>query len=373
MKIALSGGGTGGHAYPALSVAEAIRRVAPDANICYIGTSKGPEAALAARSGLPFLGIPGRSLSRKLSWQTPAALGTLALGLAQAYLALRRTRPDTVLATGGYAAAATVLGAALLGIRIVIQEQNTIPGRTNRWLARFAETVCVTFEESRHFFPIAKVVVTGNPLRAALLEPMPTAEARAALGLDPDRLTVLVLGGSQGARAVNEAVCRAVPLWDGRNYQVLHQTGRRQHEHVLQIAPRRDWYHPQPYLEDMRSAYRASDLVVCRSGSTIAEIAAVGLPSVLIPYPFSFADHQTANARVMAGRQAALLVPESELSGERLASGISQILDNAPKRHAMAQAALSIARPHAAEQIARILLKREAAEPDQAVASGDNA
>jgi len=343
-------------------VYESLKALAPEAQIRYIGTRQGPEASLAADSHLKFVPISARSLSRRLSGQTLIALSMLALGFLQACLFLRRFRPDVVFATGGYVAAATVLAARVFGVRTILQEQNAIPGRTNVWLARFAEKICVAFEESRRFFPIAKVVVTGLPLRSALLEPMPPEEARNLLGLTPDRRTILVLGGSQGARAINQALKDALPLWEGKGYQVLHQTGPTQYEEVVREMPPREWYHPRPYLEDMRAAYRASNIVVCRSGSTVAEIAAIGLPSVLIPYPYAFADHQSANAKVLAERQAAILLPQSALAGERLAQEVSLIIDNPSQCRAMAEAARSLARPHAAEHIARILLKLDTEE-----------
>ncbi|MHB0913022.1 MAG: undecaprenyldiphospho-muramoylpentapeptide beta-N-acetylglucosaminyltransferase [Armatimonadota bacterium] len=344
MKIVLTGGGTGGHSYPALSVAEVLR--ARGCELLYVGSATGPEAELARAAGIPFVGLPSRKLGGG-PVGIALALAALARGFVRARAALRRFRPDLVIGTGGYAAAAVVLAQAMRGGRTLIHEQNAVPGRTNLWLARYASMICVTFPESARFFPPEKTKVTGLPIRAGLLDLPAKSEARAALGLDEEKFTVLVLGGSQGARALN-AVVEALPALDGA--QVLHQTGRANF-----VESSRPGYRVVPYFEEMSEAYAAADLVVSRCGaSTLAEITAVGLPSVLVPYPHAYADHQTKNAEAMG--EAAILIPESELSPELLAETIRKLSVSPEELSRMAEAARRLGRPDAAREIAEMVV-----------------
>lgn len=235
----------------------------------------------------------------------------------------------------------------------IIHEQNAVPGRTNLLLAKLVKSVCVTFEDSAAFFPKGKVQVTGLPIRASMFQPRDKAEARAKLGLKPDGFTVFVCGGSQGARRVNELAIAAAPILAGLGAQVFHQTGQRNYEDVKAGLPGDICdYKIAAYLDDPADAYWAADLIVCRSGaSTLAELCAVGLPAILVPYPFAYADHQARNAEVLVKRGAAVIMEESSASSEGLANQIAALIRDPEQMRKMAAASKSLARPDAAKAI----------------------
>jgi UDP-N-acetylglucosamine--N-acetylmuramyl-(pentapeptide) pyrophosphoryl-undecaprenol N-acetylglucosamine transferase len=362
----LTGGGTGGHLYPAISIAQALgigrwalpdgsERPTPNAQRLtpvFIGTRVGLEAWVVPQEGFEFHAVSSRKLRRSLSVGTLFSLGAIAWGAVQAARLLRRLAPAAVIGTGGYASAGVVLAAALQRIPTLIHEQNSVPGRTNRLLARFVRRVALTFPESAAHFPSGKGIVTGLPVRPEIGMGDRQRAVR-DFGLDPERRTLLVLGGSLGARSLNRAMREALPLWSNAGLQILHQVGRgnwEEHRSALGDAPA--WYHPVPYLEAMGDAYAAADLVCCRAGaSTLAEVSLVGLPALLVPYPHAHADHQTQNARSFVSAGAALLLPDADLSGQRLANEIRPLLD-VPARHAaMAAASRSLGRPDAAGAI----------------------
>lgn len=237
----------------------------------------------------------------------------------------------------------------------MIHEQNALPGRTNLLVSRFVDRVCVTFQDSADYFPSAKVVVTGLPIRPTIFEPRDKTTARAALGLKSDLFTIFVCGGSQGARGINEMILEAAPAIARIGAQVLHQTGRKNYEEVAAKAPDLDTYKAVAYLDEPADAYLAADLIVCRSGaSTLAELCAVGLPAILIPFPFAYADHQTINARVLEKRGAAILVEEASCSSELLLNQIGALMRDPIRLNSMAAASKALARPDAAKQIVEI-------------------
>ena len=362
----LTGGGTGGHLYPAVSLARAcsgVQEVRPEhlntrtpahLNPVFIGTRVGLEAEVVPREGFPFYAIAGRKVKRSLSPGAVLSLATIAWGTVQAGLLLRRLDPVAVIGTGGYALAGVVLAAALQGIPTLIHEQNSIPGRTNRLLARFVRRVALTFAEAAPYFPPGRSVVTGLPVRPDIAAGS-QKRGRAQFGLCPERQTLLVIGGSLGARSLNRAIREALPLWSASGLQIVHQVGRGnwdEHRAALKVPP--EWYRPVPYLETMGDAYAVADLVVCRAGaSTLAEVALAGLPSLLVPYPYAHADHQTHNARSVVGTGAAVLLPDAELTGSRLVKETGALLSDPGRRQQMADASRRRARPDAAEAILR--------------------
>lgn len=358
MRVVLTGGGTGGHIYPALAVAEELRRTGAD--VLYIGGVNGLEARIAAEAGFEFVGLPARKFRKVLDPTTPGVLITVLRGVRQASSILARFRPDVVIGTGGYVLPPTGIAAALRRIPIILQACDSIPGRANFWLSRAAWRICIWFEETARFFPGSKTVVTGVPLRPNTVSLEAPADARRALGLDPQRFTVTVLGGSQGARRLNQIVGEAVQVLP-EDMQVLHQTGTANFEEVQSQAKAAgvDAHRHQirAYLnaEDMARAYRAADLVVCRCGiATLAEVTANGVPGLLVPLPTAYADHQTHNALAIVQRGAGILLRESELTGSRLAAQI-QDLRNAPDRlRMMAEAGRRAARPQAAQAVAEL-------------------
>ena len=364
MKVVLTGGGTGGHAYPAISIAEALRSEYPDCELLYIGSKKGIEAGLADEAGIPFFGVTSRKLSKLLSPDTALTAAALIAGFREALGKLRSFRPDVVIGTGGYASAAVVMAQALRRGKTVILEQDVVAGRTNRVLGRFATRVCLAFEEASGRFPQDKVVVTGSPIRRVLLTLPSKKDARAALGLESDLFTIFVLGGSQGARRLNEVVAGAVPRLANLPVQVLHQVGQRNFGEAEERRKASAWeaYHVRAYIDDMRNAYAAADLIMCRCGSsTIAEITAIGLPAILVPYPYAHADHQRLNAEYVACSGAGIVIGDSDLTSEFFATTVERFNSSPEDLERMSEASRKLGRPTAASDIARLAAELVAA------------
>jgi UDP-N-acetylglucosamine--N-acetylmuramyl-(pentapeptide) pyrophosphoryl-undecaprenol N-acetylglucosamine transferase len=350
--VLIMAGGTGGHVFPALAVAEVLRRRA--CRVVWLGTRHGIEARLVPAAGIPVewvrvAGLRGKSIG---TWLLAPLRLLRALG--DALGAIRRARPDVVLGLGGFVAGPGGIAARLLGRPLVIHEQNAIAGVTNRILARFAHTVAEAFPGS--FGPITCAVAVGNPVRQAI-EAL-TAGAAARAPREPRRL--LVFGGSQGAAALNRLAPAALALLPpAERPAVLHQTGRERREAVAAayaaLGMQAD---VREFIDDMAAAYAWADLAVSRSGAlTVSELAAVGLPAVLVPFPTAVDDHQTRNARFLANRGAAVLLAEDGLTPERLAAELRNLLGrDARDLAAMAEAARRAAAPGAAERLADLCL-----------------
>jgi UDP-N-acetylglucosamine--N-acetylmuramyl-(pentapeptide) pyrophosphoryl-undecaprenol N-acetylglucosamine transferase len=347
---------------PALAVAEALRRLQPDAELLYIGAHTGMEAQIVPRYGVPFQPVTARKLRKTLSLSTIGVAFSLYKGYREAKTYLRAFRADVVVGTGGYVAAAAVLAAAHLKIPTFLHEGNALAGRTNLWLARYAARIGVTFEESLSQFPAGKTFATGLPLRANILAPetLTPQDARCAFeGLLPDRFTVLVVGGSQGAQALNRIVLEAAPRLLDAGVQILHQVGTRNVaalEGQTTALTARGGYHAAGFWDErqMPMAFRAADLLVCRGGvSTLSEALVNGLPPLIVPLPTAYADHQTHNARALVKAGAGLLRPEAGLTADGLLHDILALRDEADRRERMAQACRLLARPDAAERVAK--------------------
>ena len=324
--------------------------------LLFVGSSHGPEGKIAEEAGIPFRSVPSSSLTKSLSFRNAASLMKLFIGVFRAKRILKDFRPDVVIGTGGYTTAAVLLAQRMLHGKIVVHEQNAIPGRTNRWLARIANRVCVSFDSDTSLFPKEKVVVTGMPVRKVFASLPEKAEARRALGLDTHDFTILVVGGSQGARKLNELILEVWPLIDDGNTQILHQVGARNLNEVkAKMGSGREKHHIAAYL-DMPLAVASADLVIGRSGaSTIAEITAAGLPSILIPYPFAYADHQKLNAAFVADHSAAIMYDQATLTSEALAAIVSELRSSPEKLNAMSAASLSLGKFDAADRIAEVV------------------
>lgn len=356
MRVVIACGGTGGHIYPALAIAEALRARDPSTDILFIG-SGGLESRIIPNAGWPMQQVAARQLSRRVSWRAPWAVLVAVFGMIQAVRLLRRFRPGVVLSTGGYAAAPVGAAAAWLRIPLVLQEQNLHPGVTNRLLRRFARIVSVPHESVARFFG-AKAVVTGVPVGRGALNGE-RARGLQRFGLDPGRTTVLVLGGSQGAKSINEAMVEAAPhLADPDALQIVHQTGPTHEAWVrARVAQLQALvYVVVGYIDDVADAYACADLIVCRAGaSTLAEVTAHGLPCVAVPYPYAAAGHQDANARRHERAGAAVVVLDRELSGEGLAALLNQLRRDPAALRAMAAASRQLGRPEAAVQAAALV------------------
>jgi undecaprenyldiphospho-muramoylpentapeptide beta-N-acetylglucosaminyltransferase len=365
---AISGGGTAGHVSPGLAIAEEIvARGADRSDVRWIGSSRGLEARLVPEAGFELQALPGRGIQRRL---TPvnivSALGLLA-GILRATAGFARRRPAVLVALGGYASVPGVIAAVLWRVPIVLTEQNAVPSVANRLAARFAKASAAPFPDT----DLPHATWTGNPVRPAIVavdRSTQRDDARAGLGIDADRLVLLVMGGSLGARRINHALYDALPAWrDRSDLCVYHIAGRRDHEELAARVPiaaddALD-YRLVAYEDDMASVYAAADLVLCRAGgNSVAELAVVGLASILVPLPGAPSDHQTANGRVLADIDAATIVVDGELDGDRLRAEVETLLSDGVRRDQMAKAAASIGRPDAPAAIVD-LVERHARSP----------
>lgn len=326
MNIIIAGGGTGGHLFPGMAIAEEFRIRDAGTRIVFIGTERGLENRVLPGSGyelklIDIAGIKGRGL------RSLGAMAKIPRSLFQSVGIIREVRPDIVIGVGGYASGPAVAAAHLLGIRTAIAEQNAFPGLTNRILGRFVDRIFLTFPDKEKKFSAKKVIVSGNPVRSAFCR----SEKRKV----DSSFTVLVFGGSQGARNINNAVLEALPfLKTISGLKVVHQTGPAEYDRIAEayrIAIRGAGINAEilPFIADMASACNAADLLVCRSGATsIAEITACGKAAILIPFPFAVADHQTQNARVLVDAGAAEMIPEKNLTGQYLASRIQELYNH---------------------------------------------
>ncbi|HXQ64495.1 MAG TPA: undecaprenyldiphospho-muramoylpentapeptide beta-N-acetylglucosaminyltransferase [Steroidobacteraceae bacterium] len=355
--VLIMAGGTGGHVFPALTVAEVLRARA--CQVVWLGTRRGIEARLVPQAGIPIewirvAGLRGKGLASWLG--APFRLGR---ALGDALRVVRKCRPDVVLGLGGFVTGPGGLAARLLGRPLVIHEQNAVAGFTNRLLARIAQTVAEAFPGS--FAPAVGAVAIGNPVRAAI-------EMLPAKSTAPRPHThLLVFGGSQGAAALNRIVPAALALLGPADRpQVLHQTGRERRDQVeAAYAAARVAAEVCEFIDDMAEAYAWADLAVCRSGAlTVAELAAAGVPGLLVPFPAAVDDHQTANAMFLTTRGAAVLLPEATLTPERLAAELRTLTGPDPRRReAMADAARRAAMPGAADRLADLCLAAAGAGP----------
>jgi len=359
MKILIAGGGTGGHIYPGIAVAEELKRIAPETRILFVGGDRGLEGRVVPEAGFELATIAARGLPRRAWWRVPGALLANAGAFFKAIGIVGSYRPDVVLGTGGYVSAPVVVAAWLARKPVLLQEQNAIPGLTNRLLARIADEVHVAFTESRSWFARKdRLKLSGNPVRRMILSG-DRRQALARFGLSEQLATVFVFGGSRGARRINEATLDAmVRMKTGLAAQFILQTGKEDFTWAKERAEKeRLPVTVVPYLTHIHEAYAAADLVVCRAGAmTLAEIAACGVPAILVPYPFAAYDHQVTNAQNLSERGGAVLILDADLTGERLATEVQRLVKDRPTLVRMSTNARRFARPDAAERIARSLL-----------------
>jgi UDP-N-acetylglucosamine--N-acetylmuramyl-(pentapeptide) pyrophosphoryl-undecaprenol N-acetylglucosamine transferase len=340
--------------YPGIAVAEEWRRRHPDSEVVFVGTSRGVENSAVPQAGFTLKTIAARGIPRQLGFGFVRAMAAAVKSVAQAATLLRELRPHVVVVTGGYVSGPIGLVAKLRGIPVVVQEQNSVPGATNRWLNLIADEVHISFVESRNYFRRRNnLKVTGNPIRRSLLRQDRTS-AYEFLRLDPRRSTLLVFGGSRGAASINRAFQDALPRLNRlQNLQVLWQTGRDDAPAIRERVKRESIpVHVVPYLDQMEKAYAVADLAVCRAGAmTIAELTACGVPAILVPYPFATHDHQTMNARGLMERGAAEVIKDQDLDGDDLAQRIIQLFQDESRLRRMARNARAFSRTNAAERL----------------------
>jgi len=368
MRVMLTGGGTGGHLYPALAVAGLLRKMDPKGEILFVGTGEGLESRVVPKEGYSFCQIAAGKWPRKISIDGIKSLLSLGKGFIQGLRLIKQFHPDAVLATGGYVSVPLGIAAAVLGVPLILHEQNSVPGMANKLLSRWAEVLFTTFPlDKGSFSSRAKIIHVGLPVRPEILK-VRREDGINYFGFKPDHLTVLVTGGSRGARRLNqvllevyEEICK-----DGSfpPLQIIHLTGRTEYQQVCHDMVKKGLTEIKfgkivikPYLEEMEYALAAADLVISRAGAaTLAEITARGIPAILIPYPYATGNHQYYNARFLKDRGAAVLIPESELTAKGLFSELKELIVNVQLRERMAEQSSKIGRPQAGEYIAEFLL-----------------
>ncbi len=358
LRIVLAGGGTGGHLFPGLAIADEIKRIYPEANITFIGTKEKIEARVVPQRGYNFVPIWISGFRRRFSWSNLLFPVKVVTALVQSFFLMKKLKPDVVVGTGGYVCGPPLYVASLLGIPTLIQEQNSYPGITTRKLASRVNEVHLTFENSKRYLQrLDNVKLSGNPTNAKL-GTVSREDGAKHFSLTPSTKTLLVFGGSLGATSINNEIERILPELMKLNVQLIWQTGSLDFERSENTVQRMlggastQQVKVLKFIENMECAYAAADFVVCRAGATtLAELTRVGLASILVPYPFAAADHQTENARAMVEANAAMMIKDSELK-EKLFSTIQEFLADESRLKAMSEKAKSLGKPEAASTIA---------------------
>ncbi len=365
MRCLVTGGGTGGHIYPAIAVAHALVELLPRTKVLYVGTPRGMESTFAPKHGLDFkpvrsLGIRGKSPLSMLK-----AIWTAGFGILDAFRIIRSFKPDVVLGTGGYVSGPVVLTAFLMGVPCAIQEQNAIPGKTNLLLSKVSSKTFVAWEDSKKFFPRkANVTVSGNPIRASLLT-KEKANPKKAFGLE-DKFTLLVLGGSRGAKFLVD-IATTIALSKNLDVQMILITGEDYYEDAVAVLGAKQQagidgakygnITIRPYIHNIEQAYRASDMVLARAGGmTLAEITALGLPSIIVPSPNVVGNHQEYNARALELAGAASVIREGPDTLRNVEQCLKDIINHPERHRKMSAAAKKIGRPNAAKDVAQGLI-----------------
>ncbi len=360
MKIIISGGGTGGHIYPAIAIANELTRLDPATQILFVGAEGKMEMEKVPRAGYTIVGLPVVGIQRSLSLANLAFPFKLGRSLWRARQIVRDFGPDVAVGVGGYASGPTLLAAALGNVPVLIQEQNSFAGLTNKVLGRWAKRICVAYPGMDAFFPAQKIRLTGNPVRRDIQTAHMRAEAgRAQFGLLPNVPVLLVIGGSQGARTLNQCLEAGLPRLAQAGVQVVWQTGpafiERARQTIAQAGATRVQAHD--FIYDMANAYAVADAVVSRAGAlSVSELCLVGKPAILVPFPAATDDHQTHNAQALVDHHAALLVPDAQAPARLLDEALRLLADEALKQ-TLREQIVKLAYPHAAEVIAKEIIE----------------
>lgn len=360
MKILISGGGTGGHIFPALAIAKEIQRMHPKAEFLFVGARGRMEMEKVPAAGFKIEGLNISGLQRNLTLKNLSFPFKLLSSLMRARKIIKKFKPDVVVGTGGYASGPTLRMASSRGVPTLIQEQNSFPGITNKLLAKKADKICVAYENMEKYFPASKIVITGNPIRSDIFsENIGKTQALKQFDLEDDKKPVLlVIGGSQGAKAINEAIDAGLKKLQQNNIHLIWQTGKI----YDQLAQQRlseggfAWATALPFIDRMDMAYAAADLVVSRAGAiAISEICALGKPAIFVPLPTAAEDHQTKNAQALVDKKAALLVRNNEAK-DILVNKIVELAENKKQRDTFSTNMKKMARTDAAHKIAQEVL-----------------
>jgi len=359
-KIIISGGGTGGHVFPAIAIADALKARQPESRILFVGALGRMEMDRVPKAGYEIVGLPIAGLQRRLTTKNLSFPFKLLASLRKARKIVSEFQPQVAVGVGGYASGPVLRSAASRGVPTLVQEQNSFLGITNRILAKKATAVCVAYPDMNKWFPDHKIILTGNPVRKEVLDfAGKREEAAKAFGLSPDKTTVLVVGGSLGARTINESVENLLEMFHAGEFQMIWQTGKHYADRAQNAVRARNLANvvATPFIERMDLAYAMADLVVSRAGAmSVSELTLAGKPSILIPSPNVAEDHQTKNAKALADRDAAVLIPD-DAAKRKLPEVLSKILGDASWRARLSENAKTLALPDAAEKIADEIFK----------------
>ena len=360
LRVIISGGGTGGHIFPAVSIANAIKALRPDAKILFVGALGRMEMQRVPAAGYEIKGLPICGFDRKNLLKNFKVLYKIWKSQRIAKQIIKDFQPQVAVGVGGYASGPTLNKAAAMGIPCLIQEQNSYAGVTNKLLAKKAEKICVAYEGMERFFPAEKIILTGNPVRQALLDTTISREdAIKSFGLDPTKKTILLVGGSLGARTINESVLQHLNLVRSSDVQFIWQTGKYYSAAIAEQLKGQDIPNLKvtDFISDMGAAYKAADLVISRAGaSSISEFCLIGTPVILVPSPNVAEDHQTKNALALSTRSAAIYVKDAEAPATLLELAVKTVNDEA-KLKSLSENVLKLALPDSADIIAKEVIK----------------
>ena len=360
LRVIISGGGTGGHIFPAVSIANAIKALRPDAKILFVGALGRMEMQRVPAAGYEIKGLPICGFDRKNLLKNFKVLYKIWKSQRMAKQIIKDFQPQVAVGVGGYASGPTLNKAAAMGIPCLIQEQNSYAGVTNKLLAKKAEKICVAYEGMERFFPVEKIILTGNPVRQALLDTTISREdAIKSFGLDPAKKTILLVGGSLGARTINESVLQHLDIVKSSDVQFIWQTGKYYSAAIAEQLKGQDIPNLKvtDFISDMGAAYKAADLVISRAGaSSISEFCLIGKPVILVPSPNVAEDHQTKNALALSTRDAAIYVKDAEAPATLLELAVKTVNDEA-KLKSLSENVLKLALPDSADIIAKEVIK----------------
>lgn len=361
MKVILTGGGTGGHIYPALAIASELKERVPEVEILYVGTAKGLESSIVPKAGLDFKTIDISGLDRTSMLKATKMVAKFPLSFYQAWDVVRKFAPDVVIGTGGYVSFPVVFIAAILGYKTIIHEQNAIPGLANRHLAKKVDHTLLTFAEAEEYLEAKSIMVTGLPVRKQIRQ-VDKEMARLNLHIKSDEFTLIAFGGSRGAASINKAMLGMIKRSQKDDMQIIWITGEDNYRDIMaqindELGPIVKKINIYPYMYNIEEALAAADLAVCRAGaSTISELTILGLPAIFIPYPYAADNHQEKNARALVAKNAAEIVIDEFLDGDTLFDRIENIRQDKTKLKMMKENMLKEAKPDAIEKIMQVIL-----------------
>ena len=361
LKVIISGGGTGGHIFPAISIANALKTIRPSVKILFVGAEGRMEMTRVPAAGYEIKGLPVSGFDRKHLMRNIKVLYRAAQSRRMAKKIVREFNPQVAVGVGGYASGPTLSACEALGIPILLQEQNSYAGVTNKLLSRHADKICVAYDNMERFFPASKIILTGNPVRQELLSINVSREvAIKSFGLDPSKKTILIIGGSLGAKTINDSVLTHLNLIRQSHVQFIWQTGKFYSEQIhteLEKSEKLENIYVSDFIADMAKAYKAADLVISRAGaSSISELCLLGKPCILVPSPNVAEDHQTKNAQALAQKDAAIYLKDSEARMALLPKAVSTV--NEPERLvSLSRNIVTMAHPDAARTIAEEVIR----------------